>query len=359
MTGQTPTTSYHSTMRWLFALILLGFATALYFVIQPFFAPLLWSAVLSTATWPLFKQIQRICPNPSYLAPLGLTLILGVVLLIAIVPLPIQLASEIRSLASELHAMQKSDISGKLATLPLVGPRLVTIFESTVTDPSGLSAIIGEHQSRILSFATAAARGVLSTITTAIASLVGCFFLYRYGESLLEQLRNILIRIGGPKVPELIDTVHLTVRGAAYSVLATAFAQGLFAGLGYAIAGAPVPILLALLTTVASLIPFGPPLVYLPICAYLLFFANVPWYHAAGLAVWAVFVVSTIDNVLRPLFISQKTKLSAILVFIGVLGGVLSFGLLGVFIGPVLMALAQWLWMEFSRPTTNHSPSLR
>jgi predicted PurR-regulated permease PerM len=254
--------------------------------------------------------------------------------------------------------MQKSDISGKLATLPLVGHRLAAIFESIVTDPSGLSAMIGEHQSGILSIATAAARGVLSTITTAIASLVGCFFLYRYGELLLEQLRNILIRIGGPKVPELIDTVHVTVRGAAYSVLATAFAQGLFAGVGYALAGAPVPILLALLTTVASLIPFGPPLVYLPICAYLLFFGDVPWYHAAGLSVWAVFVVSTIDNVLRPLFISQKTKLSAILVFIGVLGGVLSFGLLGVFIGPVLMALAQWLWMEFSRPTANQRPAL-
>jgi predicted PurR-regulated permease PerM len=341
---------YRSTIRWLLALLLIAFLSAFYFVVQPFFTPLLWAIVLATATWPLFKRLRTKLPSPTFAAPLVLTLILGAVLLVVVVPLPLQLASEIRSITSELRVIERSNVTQKITELPLVGPHLATVFESLLTDPNGLGSLISEHQAGILSVATAAARGVLSTIITAIASLVGCFFLYRYGESLLEQLRNILIRIGGPKIPELIETVHLTVKGAAYSVIATAFAQGVLAGIGYAIAGAPVPLLLALLTTVASLIPFGPPLVYLPVCAYLLFFQALPWYHAVGLAVWAIVVVSTIDNVLRPLFISQQTQLSAALVFIGVLGGVLSFGLLGVFIGPVLMAVGHWLWAEFSRP---------
>jgi predicted PurR-regulated permease PerM len=89
---------------------------------------------------------------------------------------------------------------------------------------------------------------------------------------------------------------------------------------------------------------------YVPVALYLLFFSGLPWYHGVGLAVWGIVVVSTVDNILRPLFISHTTKLSAMLVFIGVLGGVTAFGLLGVFIGPALIAIAHWLWRELAAP---------
>jgi predicted PurR-regulated permease PerM len=89
---------------------------------------------------------------------------------------------------------------------------------------------------------------------------------------------------------------------------------------------------------------------YVPVALYLLFFSGLPWYHGVGLAVWGIVVVSTVDNILRPLFISHTTKLSAMLVFIGVLGGVTAFGLLGVFIGPALIAIAHWLWFELAAP---------
>jgi predicted PurR-regulated permease PerM len=140
------------------------------------------------------------------------------------------------------------------------------------------------------------------------------------------------------------------VRGAAYSVLATAIAQGVLAGVGYYVTGAPTPLLLGVLTLFISFVPFGPPFVYIPVTAYLLFGTDLPWYHGVGLAVWGTVVVSTVDNILRPLFISHTTKLSTILVFIGVLGGVASFGLLGVFIGPALIAIAQLFWLELARP---------
>ena len=89
---------------------------------------------------------------------------------------------------------------------------------------------------------------------------------------------------------------------------------------------------------------------YVPVALYLIFFSELPWYHGVGLALWGTVVVSTIDNVLRPLFISQSTKLSPMLVFVGVLGGAVSFGLLGVFIGPALIAVARWLWFRLAAP---------
>jgi predicted PurR-regulated permease PerM len=99
---------------------------------------------------------------------------------------------------------------------------------------------------------------------------------------------------------------------------------------------------------VLSLLPFGAPLLYVPVAAYLVFFADVPWYYGVGLLVWGIACVSTVDNLLRAVLISQATRVSAIVVFIGVVGGVLAFGLLGVFIGPALIGVAQTLWVEFS-----------
>jgi predicted PurR-regulated permease PerM len=101
---------------------------------------------------------------------------------------------------------------------------------------------------------------------------------------------------------------------------------------------------------ITSLAPWGAPLVYFPVAAYLLLFTSLPWYYGIGLVIWGVCVVSSIDNLLRPLFISQATSLSPILVFIGVIGGILSFGLLGIFVGPALMAIAQLLWLDLAKP---------
>ncbi len=277
---------------------------------------------------------------------------MGILLVLVFVSLPVQLASEVKALASQLRATDPQAVAAAFASLPLIGDLLAGGVLTLLNDPASLASFLEEHQVALLSFASSAARGLLSTILTIFASLVGSFILYRHGEVLVRQLRNILQRIGGESIAKLIDTVHLTVRGAAYSVIATAIAQGVLAGIGYYITGAPAPLLLGVLTLLFSLVPFGPPFVYVPVTAYLLFFADLPWYHGVGLMVWGTLVVSTVDNILRPLFISQTTKLSTILVFIGVLGGAASWGLLGVFIGPALVAIAQLFWAELARPTS-------
>jgi predicted PurR-regulated permease PerM len=340
---------YRAALRILSALLLLAFIAALWLIVRPFVTPLLWSIILATSTWPVFLRVRRSLPAPPYLAPLCTTLILGLVLLLVIVPLPLQLAAEIAELRTHLSALDLASLKRSLAAIPLIGPLVAHILDRALTEPLDLSSLLSEHQRAFLSFATAAARGVLTTVVVTVAALIGSYFLYRHGESLLNQLRRILERIGGENIPRLLDTVNVTVRGAAYSVLATAVVQGLLAGIGYFVAGAPVPLLLAMVTMIFSLIPFGPPFVYIPVAAYLLFLSGLPWYHGVGLGLWGSIVVSTVDNLLRPLFISQTTKVSPILVFIGVLGGIAAFGLIGVFIGPALIAVAHWLWLDFSQ----------
>jgi len=323
---------------------------SLWMIVSPFWTPLLWSIVLTTTTWPAYSRLRNVAPKPTYLAPLIASLVLAVLLVLVLVSLPVQLASEVRALAAELRATNPRVIAETLASLPVLGEILASGVLTFLDDPGSIASLIEEHQATLLSFATSAARGFLSTTVTIFGSLVGCFVLYRHGELLVAQLRAILQRIGGEGIAKLIDTVHVTVRGAAYSVIATAIAQGVLAGIGYYVAGAPTPLLLGMVTLIISFVPFGPPFIYVPVTAYLLFATDLPWYHGVGLAAWGIVVVSTVDNILRPLFISQTTKLSTILVFIGVLGGAASCGLLGVFIGPALVAIAQLFWIQLARP---------
>jgi len=341
-------------LRILTASLVVGFMAAVWLILRPFWIPIVWAVILTSTTWPVFTRLRRFVPTPHFLAPLLASLVLGALLLVLLIPLPVQLAIELREFAAHLATFEPGVLQSTVEKLPIIGQPLGEIVATLASDPTAFSSMLDQHRQAIVTFAAGVARGLLSTVALAFATLVGCFALYLYGETLTQELRSILTRVGGDNTAHLLDTVHRTIRGSAYSVLATSVAQGALAGVGYYITGAPTPLLLGMLTMVISLIPFGPPFMYVPVSAYLLFFSGLPWYHGVGLIIWGIVVVSTIDNVLRPIFISQTTKLSAMLVLVGVLGGVASFGLLGVFIGPAIIAIAQWMWLELAQqsPTT-------
>lgn len=351
------TEQHRIALRILTVSLVVGFMAAVWLILRPFWAPIVWAVILTSTTWPVYVRFRRVLPRPSFLAPLLSSVVLGALLLVLLIPLPVQLAIELKEFAAHLTTFEPAVLEAQVETLPVFGQPLSEIVRTFASDPTALSSMIDQHRKTIMAFATGVARGLLSTVALGFATLVGCFALYLHGETLTQELRNILTRIGGDNTGHLLDTVHMTIRGSACSVLATAVAQGALAGVGYYITGAPTPLLLGMLTMVVSLIPFGPPFMYVPVSAYLLFFSALPWYHGGGLIIWGIVVVSTIDNVLRPLFISQTTKLSAMLVLVGVLGGVASFGLLGVFIGPAIIAIAHWMWLELAQQysTTPHS----
>lgn len=355
MTELNQKEQHRVALRILTISLVLGFMAMLWLIVRPFWSPILWAVIITLTTWPAFLRFRSFMPQPVYLAPLLATLIIGALLLIVMVPLPVQLGIELKEFAAHLTTFDASVLREKIDNLPLIGKALGEVVAQIASDPAAISSMIDQHRQAVLAVAAGVARGFFSTVALTFAALVGCFALYLYGETLTLGLRSILTRIGGDNIAHLLDTVHMTIRGSAYSVLATSVAQGSLAGIGYYITGAPTPVLLGMLTMIVSLIPFGPPFMYIPVSAYLLFFAGLPWYHGVSLIVWGVVVVSTIDNVLRPLFISQATKLSALLVLVGVLGGIASFGLLGVFIGPAVIAIAQWMWLELARPAPANS----
>jgi predicted PurR-regulated permease PerM len=205
-------------------------------------------------------------------------------------------------------------------------------------------------KSWILAFGIAIGQGLMQIAL----SLLLTFFILRDGVALADRLAASARRISGERGIQLLQVAGGTVRGVVYGILGTALAQGLMAGIGFLIAGVPGAALLGLLTFFVSVLPMGPPLVWIPAAI---------WLFNRGSSGWGIFMiiwgmgVSTIDNVIKPLIISRGSHMPFILIFLGVLGGALTFGLIGVFIGPTLLAVAFRLVEEWSRAQALRAPS--
>jgi predicted PurR-regulated permease PerM len=176
-------------------------------------------------------------------------------------------------------------------------------------------------------------------------SLLIAFFLYRDGVTAAQRFTQATERLAGEEARRLIDLAGRTVRGVVYGILGTALAQSVVAGVGFAIAGVPRAGLLALLTFFLSIVPIGPPLVWIPAAVWLYFNESLGW--AVFMIAWGM-LVSSVDNVIKPMIISKGSDIPFILILFGVLGGALAFGFIGVFLGPTLLAvgfrlLKQWI----------------
>ncbi|MCY4127286.1 MAG: AI-2E family transporter, partial [Pseudomonas sp.] len=178
-------------------------------------------------------------------------------------------------------------------------------------------------------------------------SLVFVFFFYRDGPRLSAFVLRLLHRLTGERAEYYLNLVAGTVQRVVNGVIGTAAAQALLALIGFLIAGVPGAIVLGLVTFMLSLIPMGPPLAWLPVTGWLV------WKGEYGMAIfmgiWGTFVISGVDNVLKPDLISRGGDLPLVIVLLGVFGGLIAFGFIGLFIGPTLLAIGYSLLLDWSR----------
>lgn len=183
-------------------------------------------------------------------------------------------------------------------------------------------------------------------VTQVLISAFLAFFLLRDAPELAKRLEVAVERLAGQRGRYLINVAGNTVRGVIFGILATAIAQAVAAGLGFWLAGVPGAVLLAVLTFFFAVVPFGPPMIWIPAAVWLFSQDKTGW--GIFMLVWGLLGISSVDNVLRPLLISQGSKMPFALIFCGVIGGALAFGLVGVFLGPTLLAVAFRLIAEWS-----------
>ena len=330
------------------AAFLVGLILMSYQVLHLFLVPVAWGLILVYVTWPLHRRLRSLL-NPfgglsAFLMTVVLALLFVLPVLWVIALLRVEVPAGYANLVSLIN--QGPDVLPRaVAHLPWVGPELERLLSLAIEDPAAL-------RQQVLQWLKPLQEGSLKLIgdigATAFKfgfAVLSAFFFYRDGEQLLDQTRRLLLGVLGARAESYLTAIGDTTRAVLYGLVLTALLQGALAGAGYWAAGVQTPILLGVVTAVLALIPFGTPLVWGAVSLWLFLTGEV--LQAAGLAAWGGLVVSQIDNLFRPLVISSSTRIPYVLVLFAVLGGIAAFGLVGLFLGPIVIAVLLAVWREW------------
>lgn len=325
-------------------------------VLRPFLLPGIWALILAIATWPVFLRVERWLGKRTLLAAALLTVAIVLLVLIPTLTLLLLAVGELQGTLPELkvslaHAVDL--LPAALRKIPAVGEQFGGRLESFLADPTArqqwMAARVGGFASVVASAAGSAGRAAAEALVTVLM----LFVFYLHGHTLARQTRRAMRHFGGEQMAAIFGPMPNMIRAVLYGTLLTALAQGVLVMMALWIAGVGAPVLLGALSAALSLTPGGPALVWAPAAVWLFFQDR--WLAGGLLLAWGVVVVSNVDNLIRSWVLSGAAEIPFILAIIGVLGGLLAFGMLGLFIGPVAVALALTLWREWTaEPAAAH-----
>jgi predicted PurR-regulated permease PerM len=317
-------------------------------VLRPFLAAILWAAILAVSTWPVYVRVERFMGGYRTPAALVMTLLLASLLLVPFLLLGISLTENVVRLAGVVRsAMAHGPLPppGWLTGLPLVGGRLEAFWLTALRDADSLRATVQAHIGGIEAWLLARGGDLGAGVLQLSLSLLTAFFFYRNGPNVVQTGDAVVTEIAGNRSQRLCAVAAGTINGVVRGLLGTALIQALLCTIGYWIAGVPAALLLGFLSFFLSFIPLGLAVVWLPAALWLASQGDKDW--ALFIALWG-FVVGMIDNFLRPYLIGHGTSLPFLLLLLGMFGGAASFGLVGLFLGPTLLAIAHSLLQEWS-----------
>ncbi|MBB3135016.1 putative PurR-regulated permease PerM [Rhizobium pisi] len=350
---RTPLIPSISAARWLLVLIV---AAGVYFF-YGFLVPVLAALVIGFASWPLYRKLlARVGGNTTIAATIA------IIMIITFLVIPIGLAvayttGEVRTwVAWAIHANRTgAPTPNWIVVLPLAGSYLDEVWTKYIGSPGALGEVIqavsGANIGNIYRAVLAAGGGAFHLLLTLLFMLIALFFVYRDGFSFSKQIDMLGERILPNRWERISRVVPATISSTVMGMTLIAIGEGIVLGLAYWIAGVPSPVTLGVLTGVMALIPGGAPLSFTLVSIYLL--ASGSHVAGIGLFVWGTVELFIVDKTLRPKLVGGPIKLPFLPTFFGLVGGVKTMGFLGLFIGPVLMALIVAIWREWIHEARN------
>lgn len=332
-------------------------AAACFLVLRPFVSALLWAVILAFVTWPAFRFLTdraRLPPTAAALVMVGLEFALLAVPLLFAAPVRREDIDDIRAWIERVITEGPPDLSPLLAQVPLVGGHLAEWARGFAGDIGGLVSMLEPYAGTIAQNALGILLAVLSGLAEVVIAIILAFFFYRDGPAIAARSRAILMRLAGERGEHLWELTANVTRGVVYGLLGTAVVQGFMTFFGLWIAGVPQPVLLGVIAGVISILPVGAPLVWIPASIWLFATGSTGW--GIFLALYGALGISSVDNVIRPWLIARGADLPLLLTLLGALGGVFAFGFLGLFLGPVVLALGYSLLKEWA--STPEKPGL-
>ena len=321
---------------------------ACFWVLHPFLSAIVWAAMIVIASWPLLLSIQSKLGGRRSLAVLVMTLLL---LGILIVPLTLAISTVIEK-AQDLYANRQAIAEFKippppewLHNIPLQGVKLsVKWQELSLLPQQELSEKIAPYSNKIIGWFLTQAGSVGMLLLHCFLTVIISAIMYANGETAAKGVRLFCRRLAGQPGEDAVILAANAVRGVAIGIVGTALIQSVLAGIGLLIAGVPGAAVLTAVILLLCVAQIGPALVMIPVTIWIFTQDQTSW--GIFMAFWTL-IVGTIDNFIRPFLIKKGADLPLLLIFAGVIGGLISFGLIGLFIGPVALAVTYTLLKEW------------
>lgn len=333
-------------------LLLLILAAGVYFF-HGFLVPVLAALIIGFATWPLYRRLVDRCHGRTTLAA---SLAMLVVLAVLVVPLSVAIHFAIREAGDFVRWAIEANRHGAavpawIEALPWVGSQLAALWREHLGQPHALGAWIqmlsGQHVGNISRTVLTAAGDLAGVLLLVLFMLITLFFVYKDGARMAGQLDRVGEHLLPDRWQHFSRVVPATVSATVTGMGLIAIGEGVVLGIAYWIAGVPSPVLLGVITGFMAMIPGGAPLSFTLVSLYLVGSGNA----IAGLALfaWGSVELFIVDKTLRPRLVGGPVKLPFLPTFFGLVGGVTTMGMVGLFVGPVLMALLVAMWREWVR----------
>jgi predicted PurR-regulated permease PerM len=327
--------------------VLVGLAV---WLLWRFLPALAWAAVLAIATWPIRQWlIDKGMRAPT--AAISLTGLVGILIVAPLLVLAVQMAREAVVIVHGVHELRESGLGTPdwVPQLPFIGGYAASWWADNLADPDAAKELLGRAESMgLVQWSRSFGSELISRLVILIFTLLALFFAYRDGPRIIEQTRIVADRLFGPSGEHLGKEAVVAVRATVNGLVLVGLAEGAILGLAYLIAGVSHPILFGFATALLATVPFGAPIVYVIACLTLI--AQSRLVAAILLFLIASAIVFIADHFVRPALIGMSTRLPFLWVLLGIFGGLESFGLVGLFLGPAIMAAALAIWREGAEP---------
>lgn len=310
------------------------------YVLQPFMAAVLFAAIFCLFTWPIYHRLWLSFGKRDTLAAITMTLLLLIALILPMAYLAVNMADSAEKLFDEMSFALRNlqpQAPDWMRSLPFIGEQISSSWEREAASHEELIKLLRQYYEPIRAFGLRAVQLVAGGFLQLLLVVFVAFFFYRDGTRLAKGLVAVVRRLGGELGEEMLHLSCNTVKGVMLGIFGTALAQSIVALIGFLAVGAPVPILLALATFFLSVIPIGPPLVWGGVSLWLYNHGEHGW--AVFMVLYGLLAISSVDNVIKPILISHSSHLPLLLIVLGVLGGLVAFGFIGIFLGPTLLAV--------------------
>jgi predicted PurR-regulated permease PerM len=323
-------------------------------ILRPFLPALAWAAVLALATWPVREWLIRKGIRPSS-AAISLTLLVGVLLVGPLIVLAIQMAREAVVVVKTMQELREMGLGtpGWVPQLPFVGEYVAAWWKDHLADPDAAKELLGRAESLgLIHWTRSLGSEAISRLVTLAFTLLTLFFAYRDGPRIIKQSRIVADRLVGPSAERLGEEAIVAIRATVNGLVLVGLAEGAVLGAAYVVAGVNHPVLFGFATAVLATVPFGAPLVFVIACFTLVMQSRM--IAAVLLFLFASAVVLVADHFVRPGLIGASTRLPFLWVLLGIFGGLETFGLIGLFVGPAIMAAVLAIWREGARSGSSH-----